>query len=269
MKTDPAAIFVRRSHKSGASRYARIDNAILQNAALSFRARGVLAYILSRPTNWQHCAEKLTNSKDGRHAILAALHELVAAGHARQENRRLKNGHFKKVWLFSESPAGPAPSAENQHSAPSAGLPTSVGPSLGGTARYERTVGETTVGETTVSLASAAKPAPAGKRSAKSSTPRSRDPVLDALATLDGSTLAEVTRTGWSGTAKALADIRQVSPAVTVEEIRQRAANYRAHFRDATISPHALAKWWGKCGRPPGGRDAHGQPEPALRMISA
>jgi hypothetical protein len=118
------------------------------------------------------------------------------------------------------------------------------------------------------SCADPAKPSPAGKRSAKSPTPRTRDPVLDALATLDGSNLAQVTRSAWSGIAKALADIRQVSPAVTAEEIRHRAKNYASHFPQATLSAHALAKWWARCDRPPGGRDSHAGPAEPARLGS-
>ena len=53
------AATVEPSTKSKASRYARIDNALLQDRELSFRARGILAYVLSRPKNWQHSAHRL------------------------------------------------------------------------------------------------------------------------------------------------------------------------------------------------------------------
>lgn len=156
--------------KSG-GRFARIDNDVLQSESLSFRARGLLAYILSRPADWQHSAESLSNaSREGLHAIRGALRELVAAGHARLESRRGPDGMVRNGWFFTEAPSAvnqhpvtPSPDTEKPHSAPDADLPRPVKPALGEPAfgqphsgqpgfgkpaPYETTVGETTVDET-------------------------------------------------------------------------------------------------------------------------
>ncbi len=79
---------------------------------------------------------------------------------------------------------------------------------------------------------------------------RARNEVLDALAVVGGGKPEEVPPSAWSGVAKSLADIRAVCPDVTADEIRRRAANYRTHFRDAVISPQALAKHWARCSEP-------------------
>lgn len=81
--------------------------------------------------------------------------------------------------------------------------------------------------------------------------PRERNLVLDSLAAVDGSDPLQVTKGAWSGIARALSDIKAVTPDVTPDEISRRAANYRLHHRDATISPLALAKHWAKCDHPP------------------
>jgi hypothetical protein len=85
----------------------------------------------------------------------------------------------------------------------------------------------------------------AGKR--KEKKPRDRNPVIDALAECDGP-LSEMNGSAWSRVAKAMAEIHEVSPDVTPEEIRRRAANYKTHMRDALLTATALAKHWAKCG---------------------
>lgn len=100
--------------------------------------------------------------------------------------------------------------------------------------------------------------APAGavaKEARKEPAPRPRNELLDALASVDGVSLDQVTRTKWGEAAKALADICEVCPAVTVDEIRKRARNYRTHYPNAASTPSAIAKHWATCER-----DAPSQP---------
>jgi len=55
-----------------------------------------------------------------------------------------------------------------------------------------------------------------------------REPLIDALATIGGGRLEEVTN--WKTAAYARSQIVAVMPDLTVEEIKRRAANYRSHF---------------------------------------
>lgn len=79
-------------------------------------------------------------------------------------------------------------------------------------------------------------------------TPPKRNELLDAIATINGGKVEEVTAVSWSGAAKALSQIKLVCPALTVDEIRRRARNYRFNFPDAILTPHALEKHWAVCG---------------------
>jgi hypothetical protein len=68
-----------------------------------------------------------------------------------------------------------------------------------------------------------------------SKPPRPRNLVLDALAECDGP-VAEIGKAGWKRAAMALAEIREVSPDVTPEEINRRAQNYRGHLGGAMLT---------------------------------
>jgi len=94
-------------------------------------------------------------------------------------------------------------------------------------------------------------PLPASSPPAGPPAPRPRNLILDALVAIDGSDPMQVTASAFRAAATALAEIRAVCPALTPDEIRRRAAHYRAHHRDLTLTPHALAKHWAKCDLPP------------------
>lgn len=96
-------------------------------------------------------------------------------------------------------------------------------------------------------------PAPA-VADASAPKPRPRDEALDALATLNGESLPEVTRSAWSQAATARKEIVAVTPDVTPDEIRRRAANYRLHMPAVTLTPTALSKHWARCANPPPAR---------------
>ena len=94
--------------------------------------------------------------------------------------------------------------------------------------------------------------APAGavaKEARKESGSRARNQLLDALVGIEAVSLDQVTRSKWSEAAKALADIREVCPALTAEEIQRRARNYRTHYPHAAATPSAIAKHWATCER--------------------
>ena len=74
-----------------------IQNSVLRDENLSFRARGVLASILSRPDNWNTTADNLAReSKEGRNAILTVLKELEDAGYMKRNKYRNDKGQW--IW---------------------------------------------------------------------------------------------------------------------------------------------------------------------------
>lgn len=80
---------------------------------------------------------------------------------------------------------------------------------------------------------------------------RERDAAFDALATACGCNPREMTRPDARACAVAAADIRRVMANVDGAEIARRAANYRLHMPDCSLTPSALAKHWAKCASGP------------------
>lgn len=66
--------------------YVILDKEFLNNAKLSWRSKGLLAYFLSKPDNWKIIVKDVINrSTDGRDSVLAGIRELE------------KNGYVEKV----------------------------------------------------------------------------------------------------------------------------------------------------------------------------
>lgn len=79
---------------------------------------------------------------------------------------------------------------------------------------------------------------------------RARNPLFDALATATGTKdLSQLTRNAAKAIGVALADILDVCPDLTVDEIERRANAYRRRWPDPrNLSAQALAKHWASVG---------------------
>ena len=86
---------------------------------------------------------------------------------------------------------------------------------------------------------------PDGKKPRKERKPVERNPIIDALVESCGGEIATTTRPAWVQAATALRDIKEVSPVVTVEDIKAKAAAYRKAHPEWNLTPLALAKHWG------------------------
>lgn len=73
--------------------------------------------------------------------------------------------------------------------------------------------------------------------------PRERNEIFDTVVEVTGQNAA------MSGgeIGKAIKAIRTVTPNLTPDEIRRRAANYKTQMPHVTMSAGSLAKWWTKC----------------------
>ncbi len=78
--------------------YARISRSLLQDDSLSYEARGLAAYLLSKPENWEiEVSDLIKQSPDGRDKIYRVLKELERSGYLKRERERGKTGHLGKV----------------------------------------------------------------------------------------------------------------------------------------------------------------------------
>lgn len=121
------------------SGFTLIDNSTARDAVLSYRALGILTYLLSHTDGWHTSAEALSQGqrREGRGAILTALKELKAAGYVRQEKRQDERGRWTTVTYVYDTPqtgeAAPMPTVPTREkvkttaapSAPYAGTETS------------------------------------------------------------------------------------------------------------------------------------------------
>lgn len=82
-----------------------LPNRALRDPYLSYRARGVLAYVLSMPDNWRTNSDLLARQgREGRDAIRTAINELIEAGYARRVKAHNPDGTFATELHFHDAP---------------------------------------------------------------------------------------------------------------------------------------------------------------------
>lgn len=112
MSDQPRTIF--RRAKDRENPYAMIDRQALENPATSWKAKGLLAYLLSRPDDWQVIlADLVKRSTDGEHATRSAVNELIEQGHLVRDAERDASGKIVR-WVIQVHEI-PQPHGENPH----------------------------------------------------------------------------------------------------------------------------------------------------------
>ncbi|WP_399554060.1 hypothetical protein [Streptomyces anulatus] len=86
--------------------YVHVDSATARDKRISYRALGLLTYLLDQSPDWQVRSEQLSQGegREGRDAIRKAQHELAANGYYRLERRRFLNGKWAMGTAISEYP---------------------------------------------------------------------------------------------------------------------------------------------------------------------
>ena len=98
-------------------RFLVVDNKIIEDKRLSFKARGLLIYMLSKPDDWKFWTSELVkrSAKDGISSIRTALKELEAAGYLIRKRERSSKGTFtSQDWILTDKPAF-QPQVEKPH----------------------------------------------------------------------------------------------------------------------------------------------------------
>lgn len=86
--------------------FAQIANSALRDSRLSFKARGILALVLSNVGEWEATARWIEEQSevDGAHAVQTALNELTALGYRQVINERGSGGQIRTVALWRHLP---------------------------------------------------------------------------------------------------------------------------------------------------------------------
>ncbi len=114
--------------------FAMIDRRVLENPDLSWKAKGLLGYLLSRPDNWTiYMGDLVKRSTDGEHSTRSAVDELIATGHIVRKVEREKGRFVNFILEVYEQPVKPdtKPLCENHEMAsPFGGFPQVENPQV-------------------------------------------------------------------------------------------------------------------------------------------
>jgi len=88
---------------------------VLQDKRISFRARGILGYLLSLPDGWEASAERIAHeTTEGRDAVATALKELEQVGYLARRKYQAATGKWAWIWLYSDTPDDLAKSVDEE-----------------------------------------------------------------------------------------------------------------------------------------------------------
>lgn len=86
-----------------ADHFTILPNRVIRDQRLSFRARGVLAYLLSMPPGWRTSSTRVAReTREGRDAIRTALEELRTLGYATLDRHQNDAGQWVTEWTITD-----------------------------------------------------------------------------------------------------------------------------------------------------------------------
>jgi len=101
---EPISVLHKHTHRKG---FVQVQNSTVRDPRLSFKATGLLCYLLSLPQGAPIGSRVLAQRKpDGRSAIMSAFKELRDHGYVDQKSRRREDGTFHTVTHVYEVPPG-------------------------------------------------------------------------------------------------------------------------------------------------------------------
>lgn len=102
--------------KKKSSKFYSVDLRIIENAELSWAAKGVWTYLISRPDGWAvNRSDLLGKSKDGDTALRKILKDLEDAGLLKIERQKVQGKFGPTVWTVFEEPFDVSPYVEKPH----------------------------------------------------------------------------------------------------------------------------------------------------------
>ena len=203
-----------------------IDNAVLQDERLSWKATGLLAYLLSLPEDWRVHIEDLARRKtDGHSATSSGFRELRMAGYLVVEKVRGDRGRISSVCHVYDQPLETAV-IDIQTS----GLTEE---------RETRGADEPSLGELV----------PLQKTQVQSTQDKANREQFNSVWEWLTEAFGKPPASQESLRAKLVMSL--VNEGATPDELARRWATWPAHFGTATITETALEKHWNRLGLPP------------------
>ena len=116
----------RRNHN-----FTILPNELIRDDRLSYRARGVLAYLLALPDGSHFDSRILSErGKEGRDAIRSVFRELEAAGYMRLTRQQDVQGRWSSTTEVTDEPTSDWESGPGESTEPRTDYPTPVDPAL-------------------------------------------------------------------------------------------------------------------------------------------
>ena len=85
--------------------YTVLDNTFIKDTRLSWKAKGLMTYLLSLPDDWTiHLSEIEKHATDGKSALRSAINELKELGYLKAEQKRENNRFAEMVYIIIENP---------------------------------------------------------------------------------------------------------------------------------------------------------------------
>lgn len=110
--------------------YTVVNNYIITDNQLSWKAKGIWLYAFSRPEDWQfYLSDLIQQSTDGREAVSSGLKELQEAGYLIRIQIKNDDGSFGRAeWTFFETPKSQEDTHKLKNKVPQTGFTVTVKP---------------------------------------------------------------------------------------------------------------------------------------------
>lgn len=111
-----------------ANKFATVPNLLLNDNLITLKAKGLYAYIQSKPDNWEFSAERISRQlREGLPSVKSALQELEVNGYLNRRRYQNNKGFWEVEYILFDNPMIENPMAENLLS----GNPTEENPAVG------------------------------------------------------------------------------------------------------------------------------------------
>ena len=85
--------------------YTVVHNELIEDTRLTWKARGILVYLLSKPDHWRTTSAHLAGqSPEGLHSVRAALQKLERAGYIRRIKKQNSRGQWSTYTVVFDRP---------------------------------------------------------------------------------------------------------------------------------------------------------------------